>query len=83
MMDPGFSEPWPQALEAMTGTAKMDASSMLRYFEPLKTWLEEANTLAKDCTGWDGTLTHFIRFDQNLKNIFCQQISANLTPLIT
>ena len=37
----GMSKPWPDALEALTGTKAMDASAILDYFAPLKTWLDE------------------------------------------
>jgi peptidyl-dipeptidase A len=37
----GLSKPWPDALEAMTGTRQMDASAILDYFAPLKAWLEQ------------------------------------------
>jgi peptidyl-dipeptidase A len=39
----GQSRPWPDALEALTGERKMDASAMLEYFAPLKKWLDEQN----------------------------------------
>jgi peptidyl-dipeptidase A len=39
----GLSKPWPDALEAMTGSRQMDASAILDYFKPLQTWLEEQN----------------------------------------
>jgi peptidyl-dipeptidase A len=43
MLEMGQSRPWPDALEALTGERKMDASAMLEYFEPLKKWLDEQN----------------------------------------
>jgi peptidyl-dipeptidase A len=36
----GQSRPWPDALEALTGERKMDATAMLDYFKPLKDWLD-------------------------------------------
>jgi len=36
----GASRPWPDALEALTGERKMDATAMLDYFKPLKDWLD-------------------------------------------
>jgi peptidyl-dipeptidase A len=39
----GTSKPWPDALKAVTGSEKMDATAMLEYFAPLKTWLDEQN----------------------------------------
>ncbi len=43
MLEMGQSRPWPDALEALTGERQMDASAMLEYFAPLKTWLDEQN----------------------------------------
>lgn len=51
MLEPGFSKPWPDALEALTGSRVMDATSLLAYFDPLMQWLTEAN--ADDCLGWE------------------------------
>ena len=39
----GKSRPWPEALKALTGEDKMDATAILDYFAPLKTWLDEQN----------------------------------------
>lgn len=50
MMELGRSRPWPEALEAVTGTREMDATAMLDYFAPLRSWLEEQNR-GKTC-GW-------------------------------
>lgn len=50
MMEMGSSKPWPDALEAFTGTRDMDGSAILEYFAPVMTYLEEQN---KDRTcGW-------------------------------
>jgi len=43
MMAMGSSKPWPDALEAFTGSRKMDGSAMIAYFQPLMKWLEEQN----------------------------------------
>lgn len=43
MLAMGASRPWSEALEAMTGETRMDATAMLEYFAPLKTWLDEQN----------------------------------------
>ena len=37
----GQSRPWPEALKSMTGEEHMDATAILDYFAPLKTWLDE------------------------------------------
>jgi peptidyl-dipeptidase A len=50
MLKMGQSKPWPDALEALTGSRQMDASAMVDYFAPLKAWLDE-QTKGKP-TGW-------------------------------
>ena len=47
----GASRPWPDALEALTGERRMDASAIVEYFSPLKAWLDEQNRGQK--IGWD------------------------------
>ncbi|HZP48865.1 MAG TPA: M2 family metallopeptidase [Vicinamibacterales bacterium] len=41
MLSMGVSRPWPEALEALTGTRQMDATAILDYFAPLSAWLDE------------------------------------------
>jgi peptidyl-dipeptidase A len=43
MLAMGLSRPWPEALKAMTGEDKMDATAIIDYFAPLKIWLDEQN----------------------------------------
>ena len=43
MLAMGQSKPWPEALKAMTGEDKMDATAIIDYFAPLKQWLDEQN----------------------------------------
>jgi peptidyl-dipeptidase A len=43
MLAMGLSKPWPEALKAMTGEDKMDATAIIDYFAPLKVWLDEQN----------------------------------------
>jgi len=43
MLAMGLSRPWPEALKAMTGEDKMDATAIIDYFAPLKQWLDEQN----------------------------------------
>jgi peptidyl-dipeptidase A len=50
MMEMGASRPWPDALEAFAGTRQMDGGSMVRYFQPLMTYLQEQNR-DQEC-GW-------------------------------
>jgi peptidyl-dipeptidase A len=41
MLSMGMSKPWPEALDAIAGSKTMDASAIIDYFAPLKTWLDE------------------------------------------
>ena len=50
MLEMGASKPWPDALEAFTGTREIDGSALVAYFAPLMTWLEEQNQ-GRQC-GW-------------------------------
>lgn len=46
MLAMGQSRPWPEALKALTGEDRMDATAILDYFAPLKQWLDEQNRMA-------------------------------------
>lgn len=50
MLELGQSKPWPEALKAMTGEDKADASAMVEYFAPLLSWLKEQNK--GESLGW-------------------------------
>ena len=50
MLEMGMSRPWPDALEALSGQREMDATAILDYFAPLKSWLDEQNE-GRSC-GW-------------------------------
>jgi peptidyl-dipeptidase A len=41
MLAMGLSQPWPEALEAMSGSKQMNATAIIDYFAPLKVWLDE------------------------------------------
>jgi peptidyl-dipeptidase A len=43
MLELGASRPWPEALTAVGGENQADASAMLEYFAPLRTWLAQQN----------------------------------------
>ena len=43
MLAMGTSQPWPKELAALTGQEQMDATAIVDYFAPLKTWLDEQN----------------------------------------
>ena len=51
MMEMGMSQPWPQAMEAFTGSPENDATAVAQYFAPLDAWLTEQNR-GQDC-GWE------------------------------
>jgi peptidyl-dipeptidase A len=50
MLAMGQSRPWPEALEALTGSKQMDATAILDYFAPLSAWLD--GQLKGKNTGW-------------------------------
>jgi peptidyl-dipeptidase A len=50
MLKLGQSQPWPQALEAMTGEKAMDATAIIDYYSPLVAWLKDRN--AGEQCGW-------------------------------
>ncbi|HEU0134689.1 MAG TPA: M2 family metallopeptidase [Allosphingosinicella sp.] len=50
MLAMGASRPWPDALEAFTGTREMSGQPMLDYFRPLMGWLQQQNR-GRKC-GW-------------------------------
>jgi peptidyl-dipeptidase A len=50
MLTMGMSRPWPEALDALAGTRQMDASAIIDYFAPLKSWLDQE--LAGKPVGW-------------------------------
>jgi len=50
MLAMGASKPWPDALEAFTGTRDISGKPMLEYFAPLSAWLAKQNA-GKQC-GW-------------------------------
>lgn len=49
----GSSKPWPDALEAMTGQRKLDATDILEYFKPLEKWLLKTNKQLGVNIGWE------------------------------
>jgi peptidyl-dipeptidase A len=50
MLAMGQSRPWPEALKVITGQEQMDATAIIDYFAPLKTWLDQQNKSQK--CGW-------------------------------
>ena len=50
MLEMGASKPWPEAMKAISGEDRGDASALLEYFAPLRKWLAEQNK-GQTC-GW-------------------------------
>ena len=50
MLAMGASKPWPDALQAFTGSREISGKPMIRYFAPLTRWLKQQN-MGKTC-GW-------------------------------
>ena len=50
MLELGASRPWPEALEAFTGSPEMDGAAVVEYFAPLMDYLKEQN--ADRTCGW-------------------------------
>ncbi|MES2444658.1 MAG: M2 family metallopeptidase [Pseudomonadota bacterium] len=50
MLEMGASKPWPDALEAFTGSREISGAALMEYFAPLKKWLDEQN--AGQPSGW-------------------------------
>lgn len=48
----GFSKPWPEAMQLITGQPNMSAEALMSYFEPLMTWLVKKNTENGEVLGW-------------------------------
>lgn len=44
MLAMGQSQPWPDALEKVTGGRQMDSRPIIEYFAPLMSWLEQQNS---------------------------------------
>ncbi|CAN5304741.1 M2 family metallopeptidase [soil metagenome] len=50
MLEMGQSKPWPDALQAFTGTREVSGKALIAYFKPLMTWLQTQNR-GRAC-GW-------------------------------
>ncbi|WP_154224113.1 M2 family metallopeptidase [Marinicella rhabdoformis] len=50
VLEMGASQPWQDALEVLANSREMDATAVVDYFAPLKTWLDEQNK-GRNC-GW-------------------------------
>ncbi|XP_068956740.1 angiotensin-converting enzyme 2 isoform X1 [Petaurus breviceps papuanus] len=70
MLKLGKSEPWTVALENIVGNKMMNATPLLKYFEPLLTWLKEQNKNAYVGwnTAWSPYAEHQIKVRISLKS---------------
>ncbi len=50
VLEMGAEKPWQDAMEVIANSRDMDATAVLDYFAPLKTWLDEQNQ-GRAC-GW-------------------------------
>ncbi|XP_005811758.1 angiotensin-converting enzyme-like [Xiphophorus maculatus] len=50
VLEAGSSRPWPDVLQEAIGTREINATSLLKYFDPLTKWLEEQT--ANETLGW-------------------------------
>ncbi len=50
MLQMGSSRPWPEALEAFTGSPTIDATAIIDYYAPVMEWLGKQNA-GRQC-GW-------------------------------
>jgi len=50
VLEMGAEKPWQDALEIIANSREMDATAVVDYFAPLKTWLDEQNE-GREC-GW-------------------------------
>ena len=49
----GASRPWREALEEMTGKKEISADAIVKYFEPLRRYLEVENLKSGQRIGWE------------------------------
>ena len=52
MLKLGKSKPWPEALEKLTGSKKMDVGPLKEYFEPLNKWMKQQREKYEYPLGW-------------------------------
>lgn len=50
VLEMGAEKPWQDAMEIVANSREMDATAVVDYFAPLKTWLDEQNQ-GREC-GW-------------------------------
>ncbi|OQV17439.1 Angiotensin-converting enzyme, partial [Hypsibius exemplaris] len=52
MLSLGGSQPWPVAMEKITGSRAMDAAPLLEFFQPMTDYLKAENRKNGDVAGW-------------------------------
>jgi len=53
MLKLGSSQPWPDALQKLTGNIRdMSVKPILKFFAPLNEWLQKTNNDNGDQPGW-------------------------------
>jgi peptidyl-dipeptidase A len=52
MLKLGKSKPWPFALEKITGSKEMSATSIKEYFQPLQEWLVKERCRIQNWLAW-------------------------------
>ncbi|CAB3255880.1 unnamed protein product [Arctia plantaginis] len=67
MLSLGSSKPWPDAMEVLTGTRKMDASGVLGYFKPLHDWLKAENERNGEFVGWEPSTVPYCTARQRME----------------
>lgn len=50
ILQAGSSKPWPEVLQEAIGTNELNANSLMKYFEPITTWLKKQNV--NETLGW-------------------------------
>uniref|UniRef100_A0AAQ5YDC7 Angiotensin-converting enzyme n=1 Tax=Amphiprion ocellaris TaxID=80972 RepID=A0AAQ5YDC7_AMPOC len=50
VLQAGSSKPWPEVLQDAIGINKLDAGSLMKYFDPIIQWLQKQN--AGETLGW-------------------------------
>ncbi|XP_040032505.2 angiotensin-converting enzyme [Gasterosteus aculeatus] len=50
ILQAGSSKSWPEVLQEAIGTRKLDATSLMKYFDPVIQWLQEQNV--NETLGW-------------------------------
>ena len=51
----GFTKPWPEALEVLTGTKEMKIDALVNYFQPLFEHIDEELRTNGESVGFGGT----------------------------